>query len=186
MRWELLFSDLETQLHAASQQDLERHINELARVEASRLTLAEALRGSLGTRLSIVMKTGTAFHGLLCRVEAEWVLLDEGNRSVLLPSGMIQRVQGLGTRRATAPSKIPYTFAAALRVLSRNRSALVLELDSIRPAAMRGVIDEVGADYIQLMQLSDGVNRDRGNRQGNVVVPTGGLVSLVSSPGNEF
>ncbi|MDJ0312953.1 hypothetical protein [Arthrobacter sp. H35-D1] len=173
-------------MQAASQQDLEHHINELARVEAARLTMAEALRGSVGSRLSIVMRTGTAFHGRLCRVETEWVLLDEGSRSVLLPLAMIQRVQGLGTQRARAPSKIPYTFAAALRVLSRNRSALVLELDSIRPAALRGVIDEVGSDYIQLMQLSDGVNRDRENRQGSVVVPTGGLVSLASSPDNEF
>ena len=186
MRWELLFGDLETQLEAASQQDLERHINELARIETSRLTMAEALRGSMDSQLSIIMKTGTSFHGQLRRVEAEWVLLDEGSRSVLLPVGMISRVLGLGSHRACAPSKVTYTLAAALRVLARNRSVLVLELDSARQATTRGVLDQVGADYVQLMQLSDGVSRAHDNSQGSIVVPMAAMVSLASSPDNEF
>lgn len=186
MRWELLFGDLETQLHAATQQDLERHINELARVEASQLTLAEALRGALGGQLSVVMCNGTAFHGEIVRVESQWALLNEGNRSVLLPLAKILRVQGVGAQRSRTPSKIPYTLPAALRVLARNRSAVVLDLDGGRPSTVRGVLDQVGADYVQLMQLADGVGRDRGNAQGAVVIPMAALVSVASSPDNEF
>ncbi|WP_207343819.1 hypothetical protein [Arthrobacter sp. E3] len=186
MRWELLFGDLETQMEAVSQQDLERHINELARIETSRLTMAEALRGAMDSQLTIIVKTGTAFHGQLRRVEAEWVLLDEGSRSVLLPVGMISRVLGLGIQRACAPSKVPYTFAAALRVLARNRSVLVLELDSRRQTTTRGVLDQVGADYVQLLQLSDGVSRVRDNSQGSIVVPMAAMVSLAAEADNEF
>lgn len=186
MRWDLLFGDLEAQMHAATQQELERQINELARIEASQLTLAQALRGAVGGRLSLVMCNGMAFHGEVRRVEPQWVLVNESNRSVLLPLTMILRVQGLGAQRATAASKVPCTLAAALRILARNRSMVVLELDSSRPATLRGVLDQVGADYVQLMQLADGVSRDRENRQGSVVVPMNQLVSVASSTDNEF
>lgn len=186
MRWDLLFGDLEAQMHAATQQELERQINELARMEASQLTLAQALRGAVGGQLSLVMCNGTAFHGEVRRVEPQWVLVNESNRSVLLPLTMILRVQGLGAQRATAASKVPYTLAAALRILARNRSMVVLDLDSSRPATLRGVLDQVGADYVQLMQLADGVSQDRENRQGSVVVPMNQLVSVASSTDNEF
>lgn len=186
MRWELLFGDLEAQWHEANQLDLERHVNELARVEASQLTLAEALRGSVGQPISLAMCNGTAFHGEVQRVEPQWMLLSEDTRSVVIPLAKVLRVQGLGTQRARAASKIQYSLAAALRVLARNRSAVVLELDTAHPASIRGVLDQVGADYVQLMQLADGVSRDRGNRQGNVVVPLGSIAAIVSAADNEF
>lgn len=186
MRWELLFGDLETQLHATTQQDLEQHINELARVESAQITFSEVLRGALGRQLSVVMCNGTAFHGEVLRVEQQWMLLDEGSRSVVLPLAKILRVQGAGVQRVSAPSKVPYTFPAALRVLARNRSAVVLELDGSRPATVRGVLDQVGADYVQMMQMADGVGRDRGNVQGSVVVPLIALLSVASASDNEF
>lgn len=186
MRWELLFGDLEAQLHEASAQELERRINELARMEAVQFTLAQTLRGALGTRLSLVCVTGTAFHGVVVRVEPAWLLLDEGLRQVIIPLAKIATVQGLGPGKSLAPSKIPYTLPAALRLLAKNRSAVVLELDSARQGTVRGVLDQVGADYVQLMQLADGVRRDPDNRQGAVVVPLGQLVSIASSLDNEF
>ena len=186
MRWELLFADLETQLHEASAQELERHIDELARVEASQLSLAQALRGATNKQLSLVGVTGTAFHGVLLRVEPEWLLMSEGLRQVMVPLAKIVTVHGLGMARADASSRIPYTLAAALRLLAKNRSAVVLELDSARQAAVRGVLDQVGANYVQLMQLADGVRRDHENRQGSVVIPLGQIMSIASAVENEF
>ncbi|MET4004135.1 MULTISPECIES: hypothetical protein [Arthrobacter] len=191
MRWELLFGDLETQWHASTQQDFERHVNELARIEASQVTLAEALRGASGEQLSVFLCTGTAYHGEVLRVEKDWALLREENRSVIVPLTKVVRVNGLGLERQQSPSQVGYSLAAALRVLARNRSAVVLELDTAAQAGssavhVRGVLDQVGADYVQLMQLADGVGRDPGNRQGSVVIPLGRLVSIASSPDNEF
>lgn len=191
MRWELLFGDMEAQWHASTQQDFEQYVNELARIEAAQLPLAEALRGACGQQLSVVMCTGTAIHGELLRVEATWALLREGNSSVILPLAKVVRIQGLGLARRESASKLNYSLAAALRLLARNRSAVVLELDAAAQAGssavrIRGVLDQVGADYIQLMQLADGVGRDPGNRQGSVVIPMGRLVTVASSPENEF
>ena len=186
MRWELLFADLEAQLHAATQQDLEQRVNELARIEAAQLTLSDALRGSLDGTVAIVMSNGTAFHGTLRKVEPQWVLLQEGGRSVILALAKVQRVRGLGARRAKPASNVPFTLAAALRVLARNRAMVALELDSARNAATRGVLDQVGADFVQVMQLADGVGRDSGNLQGSTVVPITALVAIASTPDNEF
>ncbi len=186
MRWDLLFADLEAQMHAASQLELEQRVNELARIEASQLTLSEALRGAAGGRLSIVMGNGTAFHGVVAKVEPQWVLLHEGTRSVILPLSKVIRVQGVGSQRAKSTSTIPFTLAAALRVLARNRSLVVLDLDGVRGGTVRGVLDQVGADYVQLMQLADGVGRDGGNRQGSVMVPLAALCAIASSAENEF
>lgn len=186
MRWELLFGDLAAQWHGAEQLDLERHVNELARVEASQLTLAEALRGSVGQQVSLTLCNGSAFHGRVERVEPQWMLLGEENRSVVLPLAKLLLVHGLGTQRARAASTIGYSLAAALRVLARNRSSVVLDLDAAHPATIRGVLDQVGADYVQLMQLADGVSRDRGNRQGSVVVPFASLAAIASAADNEF
>ena len=191
MRWELLFGDMEAQWYASTQQDFEQYVNELARIEASQLTLAEALRGACGQQLSVVMCTGSAIHGELLRVEGTWALLREGNNSVILPLAKIVRIHGLGLARRESASTLNYSLAAALRLLARNRSVVVLELDGAAQAGssavrIRGVLDQVGADYIQLMHLADGVGRDSGNRQGSVVVPMGRLVSIASSPENEF
>lgn len=186
MRWELLFGDLEAQFHAGTQQELEQHINELARVEASQLSFSEVLRGALGRQISATMRSGTVFHGEVQRVEHQWLLLGQERRSVLLPLAMVLRVQGVGTHRVRATSRIPYTLPAALRVLARNRSTVVLELAGTRPASLRGVLDQVGADYVQLMQMADGVGRDRGNAQGSVVVPLAALVAIASASDNEF
>lgn len=186
MRWELLFGDLEVQLHEASAQEMERHINELARVETAQLTLAQALRGALGAQISIACAAGTAFHGTVLRVEPQWLLMDEGQRQVIVPLAKIVTVQGLRAGRANAPSKIPYTLTAALRLLARNRSAVVLELDTAHQGAVRGVIDQVGADYVQMMQLADGVRRDPENQQGSVVVALAQLLAISSARENEF
>lgn len=186
MRWELLFADLEAQMHAASALDMEQRVNELARIEASQLMLSEALRGALNMRLSIVMGNGLAFHGQISKVEPQWVLLNEGDRSVILPLAKIIRIQGLGAQRAKPTSSIHFTLPAALRVLARNRAMVVLDLDGARGGAVRGVLDQVGADYVQLMQLADGVGRDAGNAQGTVVIPLAALVAVASSTDNDF
>ena len=63
---------------------------------------------------------------------------------------------------------------------------VALELDDARNAATRGVLDQVGADFVQVMQLADGVGRDSGNVQGSTVLPIAALVAIASSQDNEF
>ncbi len=186
MRWDALFGDLDAQWHAATQQDFEREVNELARVEASQLTLADALRGSLGREIAAVLRNGVVHHGTLQRVEAQWMLLTSGGLSVVLPLAKLRQVQGIGAARVGQAGPVRYTLAAALRILARNRAMVVLELESVPAAHVRGVVDQVGADFVVVMQLADGVVRDRDNRQGSTMVALEALMSLTSADDNEF
>jgi len=186
MRWDGLFGDLDAQWHAASQEEAEREINERARVEAALVSLADALRGSLGEEIAALMRNGVVHHGTVARVEDQWFLLREAGSSVILPLAKLLKVQGLGSTRAQQPGRIRYTLASALRILARNRAAVVVELDSAQTAVVRGVVDQVGADFMVLTQLADGVGRGRANQQGSVVVPLAAVAAVVSSAENEF
>lgn len=186
MRWDALFGDLDAQWHAATQQDLEREVNELSRVESAQATLADALRGALGREISAVTRNGVAHHGQLQRVEEQWVLLGDGARSVIVPVNKVLRVQGLAGTRVSAAGRVRHTLASALRVLARNRAVVLLDLDSPQPTRVRGVLDQVGADFVVVMQLADGVGRGRDNMQGSVVLPQDGLLSIMSSAENEL
>ncbi|MGO4384562.1 hypothetical protein [Specibacter sp. RAF43] len=186
MRWEALFGDLEAQLHAATQQDLEREVNELARMELAQSTFADALRGARDRDITAVVANGVVHHGRVRRVESQWALLRTGNRSVVLPLAKILRVQGTGPERVPRPGHSVYTFAAALRILARNRAAVVLDLDSPQPSRVRGVLDQVGADCVVVAQLADGVGRGRDNLQGSVLVPFTAILSATSAADNEL
>jgi hypothetical protein len=186
MRWDGLFGDLDAQWHAAEQQDFEQRVNELARVEAAQVSLADALRGALGGKVGAVLRNGVVHHGQIQRVEGQWMLLLEGGRSVVVPLAKVLRVSGLGPARASQQGRVRHSLAAALRILARNRAVVVLELDSIQPATVRGVLDQVGADFVVVQQLADGVARARDNQLGRVVVPVEAMVSIMSSADNEF
>jgi hypothetical protein len=186
MRWDALFGDLDAQWHAATQQELEGQVNELARVEASQVTMADALRGSLGREVAAVLRNGVVHHGTLQRVEAQWMLMGSGGLSVVLPLAKLQQVRGIDHARGVLPGRVRYTLASALRILARNRAAVVLGLESAQPAGVRGVLDQVGADFVVVAQMADGVARVRGNQQGTVVVALDAVMSVTSSGENEF
>ncbi|GAA5229708.1 hypothetical protein [Arthrobacter cryoconiti] len=180
MRWDALFGDLDAQLHAAEQQDLECKVNELARVEESQTTLADALRGALGQEVAAVLRNGIVHRGCLQRVAAQWLLLEEANQSVVLPISKLLKVSGLGFARVPERGHMNLSLASVLRLLARDRAVVVLELDATAPQSMRGVLDQVGADFFLLMQLADGVGRGRDNQQGSIIVPLEAVLSVSS------
>ena len=186
MRWDALFGDLDAQWHAAKQLDLETEVNELARMELSQSTFAEALRGSLGAEITAVLCTGVVVHGRIVRVEAQWILLASGPRSFILPLAKVRRISGTGSSLAPASSTVAYTLAAAMRILCRNRAVVNLDLEGPGTGSVRGVLDRVGADYVQLALMTDGATRSRDNHPGTVLLPLGGIVSVASAADNEF
>ena len=186
MRWDSLFGDLDAQWHAATQDELERHITELARIELSQASFSEHLRGALGEHVAVAMPTGDVHHGVLSRVEADWLLLQADARFLLIPLAKIVRIQGRGLQRRAQVARISYPLAAALRVLARNRAGVLVEHASRETAAVRGVIDAVGADFVLIAQMADGVSRSGTNQQGNVMIPFQHMLTVMSSDENEL
>jgi len=186
MRWDALFGDLDAQWHAAKQLDLETEVNELVRLELAQSTFADALRGSMGAEVTAVLCNGAVLHGSLRRVEAQWVLLASGSRSIIVPLAKLRRMTGAGSSLAPARSPVTYTLASAMRILCRNRSVVNLDLDGTTTGTVRGVLDRVGADYVQLAVMTDGAVRRRDNQAGSALIPLQGIVSVASSAENEL
>lgn len=184
MRWDALFEDLDSQWRAAEQRALENEVNELARVESAQSTLADALRGSVGRELTAVLRNDAVVHGVLQRVAAQWLLLGAGRRSVLLPLSSLVRITGVNGSVVPESRGIPHTLGAALRALARNRAVVTVDVDQGRPTSLRGVLDRVGADYVQVALMIDGATRRHANLGGFAMVPMGAIVSVSSAAEN--
>lgn len=160
MRWDALFNDLEAQLESAATREQESEIRERTRVEQSRLTLVQRLTGHLDRPLAVTTRGGRSLTGLLTTVGSAWIAVLVEGRSIIVPLQSLSSIRGLG-RGAGQPLT---GFAArlglgsALRALSRDRAQVSIWL--IAPAARTtGVIDRVGADFLDLGLAGPGDGR---------------------------
>lgn len=85
MRWAALFGDLESRL-AAGLAAAERDAAwEYAEAERSQLGLGDRLRGAQGAAIRLVTRGGQRFSGVVAQVGADYILLEEGRRTWLIP-----------------------------------------------------------------------------------------------------
>lgn len=162
MRWASLFGDLEGQLAAAGQLNLESEVSERARMDQAAVGLTDRLRGQLGGSLRVRLPSGMEFDGRLVHVGSEWVVLESGPGSILIPiySAVVFRGLGRSTsmERSTTDSRLK--LSAALRALSRDRALVSLHLrGSGRGSAVSGMIDRVGSDFIEFAVVPSGEYR---------------------------
>ncbi|MCZ2402784.1 hypothetical protein IV498_06180 [Paenarthrobacter sp. Z7-10] len=155
MRWDGLFGDMEAQLAAARQQDLETEISERVRLELAGISLADRLRAAAGSQLHITVRGQLQFFGTVSCVGLDWLLLSVSTRSVLLPLGALVRVSGLGPQAVEPVGRVGISLASALRNLMRDRAGVVLYLadDGSPDAGLTGVLDGVGQDFVEFSVL---------------------------------
>ncbi|SDW31408.1 hypothetical protein SAMN04487912_102285 [Arthrobacter sp. cf158] len=190
MRWDSLFSDLETQFLAERALDREAEITERARVELAGIELGDRLRGAAGTQIKVELVDGSAIKGVLSHVGSEWLVLTEGIRQWLVPCPAVLRYQGLGRLAMPAPSRMRLALgmAAAMRALARDRTELVVHLaaKTENGSKLQGVIDRVGRDHFDLAVVPHGEVRRAGNVAAVMTIPFGSLAALSSAAGNDF
>lgn len=181
MRWERLFADLEAQLDAAEQADLDAEVADRTRREAARVRLADRLRAARGHPVGChVLGAGTV-AGAILGVGPDWVLLAEPpGRESLVPLGVLLGVSGLGTA-AAAPGREGVVAArlglgAALRGVARDRSPVAVTL--VDGTTVSGTVDRVGADHFDLAQHAAGEPRRRADVSGVRAVPVPALAVL--------
>jgi hypothetical protein len=152
MRWERLFGDLEAQLLAADEIDVEADVADRTRIEVARLRLIDRLRPAIGSRLRV--QAGSRWlEGALETVGADWLLLTEGHGGqVLVVTAAISQVRGLGAA-STAPGSEGAVAArlglrGALRGLARDRTPVQLSMTS--GEVVEGTIDRVGSDFVEV------------------------------------
>ncbi|TDK23567.1 hypothetical protein E2F48_16410 [Arthrobacter crusticola] len=183
MRWEALFGDLEAQLAAARAASDEAAATDLLRVEQARVALVDRLAGSLAQALKVRTGNGQGFSGRLAYVGAEWLVLTEGQRSVLVPFAAILSIEGLGRAVGPRPAGIHARLglASAYRALARDRVHVSVYAGS--PATVsEGTLDRVGADFLEVALVPPGEYRRAANVRAVVALPFAAVAAVASHP----
>jgi hypothetical protein len=190
MRWDALFEDLEAQLASEHLLGLESEISERARVEIAGIGVSDRLRGAIGQKIGVRLRSGTLVSGALSHVGSEWLVLDEGRHQWLVPIAAALTYQGLGRQARASRSKTPQRLglASALRMLARDRAELAVHLLDWTPEERRmsGVIDRVGNDHFDLAVMMPGEVRRAGNVVSVATVPFQSLAALRSLRGQDL
>jgi hypothetical protein len=190
MRWDALFDDMEAQLASERLLGLESEISERARVETAGIEVADRLRGAIGQKIDVKLRSGTQVSGTLSHVGRETLLLDEGRYQWLVPVTAALTYQGLGRHALAENSKASQRLglASALRIVARDRAELIVHLlESAREErTMRGVIDRVGKDHFDLAVIPPGEVRRAGSVLSVATIPFQALAALRSLRGQDL
>nr|WP_028264845.1 hypothetical protein [Arthrobacter sp. MA-N2] len=184
MRWDALFEDMEAQMASERLLGLESEISERARVEIAGIATSDRLRGALGQKIDVTLRSGSVVSGALSHVGSEWVVLDEGRHQWLVPTAAALTYQGLSRQARADQSKGTQRprLASALRTLARDRAELAVHLLGLVPegTTLGGVIDRVGRDHFDLAVMLPGEVRRSGNVVSVATVPFQSLAALRS------
>ncbi len=163
VRWEALFADLEMQWEAAEAAELDSELMDRSRREAAHLRLIDRLRPAIGSSLRVgVQAAGRESDGVLVgRLTAlgvDWMLLREpAAHEVLLPLRCVLWVHGLASLSAQpgheGPLAVRLDLRYVLRGVVRDRSSCSVVLSDGTP--VRGTIDRVGADFVEVAEHPD-------------------------------
>lgn len=151
MRWDRLFADLDSQAAAAEADEWRIEIAERARAERATVALAGRLATMRGGRVALRLTTGSLVRGTVVEAAGQWCLVVDGPSQHLVPHAAIATVEGLSPGTAhLGRVDDRLTLGSALRVLARDRVAVVIETSA---GTLSGTIDRVGADHMDLRAI---------------------------------
>jgi hypothetical protein len=181
VRWDGLFADLEAQAGALDTAQRAAEIEERARSELGRIRLHDRLRPATGSAVRARCRGGLAVAGIISRVGAEWLLLDEGgNREALVVTATLISVSGLGRLSAVPDTEgvveSRLGLRHALRGIARDRSTAAVHL--IDGTTTDGTIDRIGADFVEIAAHAAGGLRRRGDVRDVLVVPLSAIAAV--------
>ena len=180
-RWDELFADLAARAAALETAERAAEIGDRTRAELAAVGLTDRLRAAVGTRLRVQVLGGLSLDGALDRVEADWLLLDEGGgREAIVAVRALRLVHGL-SRATAAPGSggavsRRLTLRSALRGLARDRSAVRLHL--LDAEVLDATVDRVGADFVDAARHAPGEPRRREAVREVVLVPIASIAAV--------
>ncbi|WP_432482152.1 hypothetical protein [Kineococcus esterisolvens] len=156
MRWDDLFADLDARLAHARRMEQESEVADRWAADVASVDLLGRLLATDG-ELSVQLSDGSWVSGRTRAAGPGWVLLVAGSpvrRQVLVPTAAVCALRGLA-RNSVPPGAVTArrTLALALRALS---SAGVGVLVRTRAGEVRGRLDRVGADHVDVVVPAEG------------------------------
>ena len=173
MRWDRLFDDLQAQLDADGQRELDLEVADRTRRERAQVGLHERFIAHSGQLEELRLAAGVLISGTVADAGSDWLLIhDRGDRGCLVPFAAIVSINGLGVRAAVGPGLATakrFGLGYALRGLSRNRA--VVSLTDISGSVTTGTVDAVGADALDLSEHPSDLARRAQNVVARRVIP---------------
>lgn len=170
MRWEDLFADLEARFDAEIAGQDAAAVSDVARSARASVPLADRVRASLGHPVELLVADGEWVRGTVLDSGAEWVLLADLHRRLVVATAHVGAIRGLAARvdpGTTVQRRLG--LGHVVRGLSRDRATVRLRTAS---TSLVGRIDRVGADHLDL------ATDRRGEKL--VTVPLAAVVTLAS------
>jgi hypothetical protein len=178
MRWDRLFDDLQAQLDADGQRELDLEVSDRTRRERAQVGLHERFIAHRGLSVELQLAADVLVSGTVADAGSDWLLVqDRGERGSLVPFAAIVSVKGLGVRATVGPGVATakrFGLGYALRGLSRNRS--VVTLTDIGGGVTTGTVDAVGADALDLSEHPPDLARRSENIISRRVIPFTAIV----------
>lgn len=159
MRWRKLFEDMDSQWAAARQVRIEGEAAEEAQLLRARTSHLDGLLATGGSTVRIYACTGRMVEGICTGAGADWLVLDRGPEEFLIPAASIIWWEGPGgVRRGPVEGRrSALALPVLLRSLARHREPVrLLYPGGGGEEKSEGLIDGVGADYLQLAVVPDG------------------------------
>lgn len=179
MRWEALFSDLDSRMQALERLSVHSEVREKTRVETAQITLVDRLLGSVGNALEVTLMNGEELSGTLTSAYVQWILISGVRAESVVATSAVAIVTGLSATIGPPPGSAAKRLGLShvLRTFARDRSEVSL---SLIHGDITGVCDRVGADYVEVTRHAPGEPR-RGRRQVTVAHE---VICAVHSRGN--
>lgn len=157
MSMEKFLRDIEARLASERAWELEQDARQVARVQYSTITLDDRLLAQKGGPVRVCATDMQVYEGNLDMVGEEWINLESHGESILIPlRGMLWWEGGRAPGRAEIrPGRYRMKLQLALRALGVAREPVRLSLEG-GTVSYDGVIERVGADFLELRLLNGG------------------------------
>ncbi|MDQ6659225.1 MAG: hypothetical protein M3Z00_13565 [Actinomycetota bacterium] len=192
MRWEQLFTDLESQFDELAEAQLMAELADRQRIEFGAIGMVARLAGAVGSQLRLRTSAGTAVTGMLRRLGPDWSLITEGaGRETLVPLAAVTAVEGLTGATGQQPTGVAAKLGlrSALRGLVQDRVPVAVTVigshggtDAGTGTEFTGTIDRIGADFMELALHAAWEPRRAASVRQVVLVPLAAVVFVRAQP----
>lgn len=157
MSMEKFLRDIEARLASEQAWELEQDTRQIARVQYSTIALDDRLLAQKGGPIRVCATDMQVYEGTLDTVGEEWISIESRGESILVPlRGMLWWEGGRAPGRAEVhPGRYRMKMQLALRALAVAREPVRLSLEG-GAVSYDGVIERVGADFLELRLLNGG------------------------------
>lgn len=157
MSMEKFLRDIEARLASERAWELEQDTRQIARVQYSTIALDDRLLAQKGGPIRVCATDMQVYEGTLDTVGEEWISIESRGESIIVPlRGMLWWEGGRAPGRAEVhPGRYRMKMQLALRALAVAREPVRLSLEG-GAVSYDGVIERVGADFLELRLLNGG------------------------------